>query len=162
MMPAGRPTKYNPEVHLPQVELMAEMGLTVEQIADRLDVATSTVSKWMAEDAAFSEAIKRGRALSDERVEASLYQRATGYNHKATKIFMPAGATAPVYAPYVEHTPPDPTAMIFWLKNRKPKEWRDRAEIEVEVTDLTKGMTHQQKKARIEEILANRKRTEGT
>lgn len=34
--------------------------------------------------------------------------------------------------------------------------------LDVEVMDLTKGMTHQQKKARIEEILANRKRTEGT
>ena len=25
--------------------------------------------------------------------------------------------------------PPDPTAMIFWLKNRKPNEWNDKQNI---------------------------------
>jgi hypothetical protein len=39
---------------------------------------------------------------------------------------MPAGATAPVYAPYVEHVAPDTTAAIFWLKNRRPDLWRDK------------------------------------
>lgn len=160
-MPAGRPTKYNPEVHLPQVELMAELGLTVEQIADRLDVATSTVSKWMAEDEQFSEAVKRGRAVSDARVEASLYQRATGYTHKAVKIFMPAGAKEAVTVPYMEHLPPDATSMIFWLKNRKPKEWREKTEIDVEVMDLTKGMTHAEKQKRIAELLARRNEPAG-
>jgi hypothetical protein len=29
---------------------------------------------------------------------------------------MPAGAKKPIYAPYVEHVPPDTTAAIFWLK----------------------------------------------
>jgi hypothetical protein len=41
--------------------------------------------------------------------------------HDAVKIFMPAGAKKPVYAPYVEHVPPDVTAAIFWLKNRDPE-----------------------------------------
>jgi hypothetical protein len=31
-----------------------------------------------------------------------------------------------VYAPYTEHYPPDTTAAIFWLKNRRRNEWRDR------------------------------------
>ena len=38
---------------------------------------------------------------------------------------MPAGAKKPVYAPYVEHVPPDVTACIFWLKNRDPQHWRN-------------------------------------
>ena len=38
---------------------------------------------------------------------------------------MPAGAKKPVYAPYVEHMPPDVTACIFWMKNRMPERWRD-------------------------------------
>jgi hypothetical protein len=41
------------------------------------------------------------------------------------KIFMPAGREKPVYAPYVEHVPPDVAAGIFWLKNRDPQHWRD-------------------------------------
>ena len=55
----------------------------------------------------------------------SLYRRANGYGYDAVKVFMPAGAKAPIYAPYVEHAPPDVTAEIFWLKNRKPHDWRD-------------------------------------
>ena len=30
-----------------------------------------------------------------------------------------------MYAPYVEHVPPDVTACIFWMKNRMPEHWRD-------------------------------------
>jgi hypothetical protein len=43
---------------------------------------------------------------------------------------MPAGAKKPVYAPYVEHVPPDTTAAIFWLKNRDPAHWRDAWQLE--------------------------------
>jgi hypothetical protein len=49
---------------------------------------------------------------------------------QAAKIFMPAGAKKPIYAPYVEHLPPDVTAGIFWMKNRGPAEWRDAWQIE--------------------------------
>jgi hypothetical protein len=45
------------------------------------------------------------------------------------KIFMPAGAKKPVYAP-VEHVPPDTTAAIFWLKNRDPEHRRDAWQLE--------------------------------
>jgi hypothetical protein len=34
------------------------------------------------------------------------------------------------YAEYVRHYPPDPTSMIFWLKNRQPQDWRDKQEHE--------------------------------
>jgi hypothetical protein len=37
------------------------------------------------------------------------------------KIFMPANRAKPVYAPYIEHVPPDVTGVyFFWLKNRDP------------------------------------------
>jgi hypothetical protein len=48
--------------------------------------------------------------------------------HEAVKIFMPANREKPVYAPYVEHVPPDDTACIFWLKNRDPQHWRSAQE----------------------------------
>jgi SAM-dependent methyltransferase len=65
-----------------------------------------------------------------QRVERSLYHRANGYNYEAVKIFMPAGHNKPVYAPYIEHVPPDVTACIFWLKNRDPQHWRDSQQLE--------------------------------
>lgn len=63
--------------------------------------------------------------MADDRVERSLYQRAVGYQADAVKIFMPAGAAEPVYAPYRENVQPDTTAAIFWLKNRRKEQWRD-------------------------------------
>ena len=56
--------------------------------------------------------------------------RGVGYSYDAVKIFMPAGAKKPVYAPYVEHVPPDVTACIFWLKNRDPAHWRDAWQVD--------------------------------
>jgi hypothetical protein len=43
---------------------------------------------------------------------------------------MPSGAKKPVYAHYVEHVPPEVTAGIFWLKNRRPDLWRDTHQLE--------------------------------
>lgn len=54
----------------------------------------------------------------------------TGFEHDAVKIFMPAGAKEPAIVPYREYLPPDTTACIFWLKNRKPAEWREKSEVE--------------------------------
>jgi hypothetical protein len=52
------------------------------------------------------------------------FRPSNGYSYDAVKIFMPAGAKKPIYAPYVEHMPPDPTSAIFWLKNRDPAHYR--------------------------------------
>ena len=78
------------------------------------------IKRWAATHAEFRAALKVGKEAADQRVERSLYQRAVGYHYDAVKTFMPAGAKKPVYAPYVEHVPPDVTAQIFWLKNRDP------------------------------------------
>ena len=32
--------------------------------------------------------------------------------------------------PYVEHVPPDIAAATFWLKNRRPKRWREKVDME--------------------------------
>ncbi len=52
----------------------------------------------------------------------------------ATKIFMPAGAQEPVYAPYVEHYPPDTNAALGWLSRRQPALWKERQEVDVTAT----------------------------
>ena len=57
-----------------------------------------------------------------------MFRRAMGYSHDAVKVFMPANSPRPIYAPFVEHYAPDPTSMIFWLKNRQPDRWREKRE----------------------------------
>jgi hypothetical protein len=71
-----------------------------------------------------------GKKEADQKMIRSLYQRGLGYSYDSVKIFMPAGAKAPIYAPYTEHVPPDPTSAMFWLKNRDSQNWRDVQNIE--------------------------------
>lgn len=127
-MTLGRPSKYQPE-YAEQAEKLCLLGATDDQIADFFGIATSTLYEWKHRHPEFSESLKSGKAESDTRVERSLYQRAVGFEQDEVKIFMPAGADDPVYAPYRAKHPPDVTACIFWLKNRKPEEWRDRQEL---------------------------------
>ena len=72
-----------------------------------------------------------GKGAADNRVERSLYKRAVGFERDVVKVFLPKDAESPVYARYRESVPPDPTSMIFWLKNRRRNEWRDKQETEL-------------------------------
>jgi hypothetical protein len=76
----------------------------------------------------FSDSIARGKIFADAKVADRLYKRALGYSHDAVKTFMPAGAEAPVYAPYTQHYPPDTPAASLWLRNRQSGKWRERFE----------------------------------
>ncbi len=128
-MPAGRPTLYKPE-YAAQAGKLAQLGATDQELADFFYVHLATIHRWKHEHAEFCDALKVGKEVADSRVERSLYQRAIGYEQDEVKIFMPGGATEPVYAPYRAKVAPDVTACIFWLKNRKSAEWRDKQEHE--------------------------------
>jgi hypothetical protein len=136
----GRPSEYRPE-YVGVTKKLCELGATDEDVADALGVSVRTIYRWRCEHDEFCQALKVGKVNPDDRAELSLYRRVSGYSYPAVKIFMPAGADAPVYAEYREHVPPDVTACIFWLKNRRPEQWRDRKELTgpdggpIEVTD---------------------------
>lgn len=120
----GRPSAYRPEFAA-QAKKLCELGATDAELAEFFQTTITTIKNWKAQFPEFLAASKLGKEAADERVSTSLYNRAMGYSHEAVKIFMPAGAKEPVMAPYVEHVPPDTTACIFWLKNRRPDLWRD-------------------------------------
>ena len=120
----GRPTKFKPE-YVEEVFKLCLLGATNEEIARFFNVATSTIDKWIAEIPEFSGSLKEGREGADSRVAKTLYQRALGWEHKAVKIVADAKTGAEHQVPYTERYPPDTTAGIFWLKNRRPDLWRD-------------------------------------
>lgn len=126
-LPVGRPSSYEPSFADKAFKLCL-LGATDEDIADVLGVSTACLNQWKAFPD-FKEAFTRGKMQADAEVAHSLRQRALGYSHEAVKVFMPAGAGAPVYAPYVEHYPPDTAAASLWLRNRQPKFWRDRTDV---------------------------------
>lgn len=126
-MPAGRPTKYSPK-YAEQAVALCEHGFTDQELADFFEVNIATLYRWKSAHPEFRDAIKSAGEVADERVERSLYQKAIGYEQDAVKVFMPAGAGEPVYAPIRERVAADTAAAIFWLKNRRKEKWRDKSE----------------------------------
>lgn len=122
----GRKSKYTAEAAR-QAEELARLGVTDEQIAAVLGIAVSTLNRWKARHVVFSRALKAGKDVADARVVQSLYRRATGYTHPEEKIFQYEGE--PVRVKTMKCYPPDTTACIFWLKNRRPDLWRDKHEV---------------------------------
>lgn len=118
---------------------MCELGATDRDVADALGVTTTTINRWKQSKTEFCASLKTGKDPADDRVEMALYQRATGYSYDAVKIFNHQGE--PVIVPYVEHVPPDTTACIFWLKNRRPDEWRNNPEDAPQGDDLAAALS---------------------
>ena len=119
--PRGRPTDYR-EDFCEKAANMCIAGATDFEVAQALGVHVSTLYRWKSQHPLFREALKVGKELADERVEASLYHRAVGYSFPSVKIFQYEGE--PVIVPYDEHIPPSEGAITLWLTNRKGDKWR--------------------------------------
>lgn len=125
----GRPSLYKPE-YAEQAKKLCLLGATDQEMADFFKVALSTLNLWKLRHPEFSESLSEGKQIADARVVRSLYQQAIGYEQDEVKIFMPANAEKPVYAPFRAKVAPNVTAAIFWLKNRDKDNWRDRVDLE--------------------------------
>ena len=110
--PGGRPSKF-PLINMKQVKALYIDGKTDQQVADFFDINVDSLYEWKKKHPKFSESQKDWKSKADEPVEISLNKRARGF-----------------IGPDEKYYPPDPTSMIFWLKNRKPTEWRDKVDVE--------------------------------
>ena len=132
----ARPSKFNPEYHVPWAQSLAMEGKTDKEIADRMKISRSTLSKWKTESQEFADALEYGKEIADSKVEQSLYKRAIGYKYKEKKVIVTMDADGnqkPARIETVEkEVIPDTTAQIFWLKNRKRNAWKDKQDIEME------------------------------
>ena len=119
MAGAGRKSKYDEFVapHLTRIEHLCRMGATEAEICGKLGVAVSS--------------LKRGKVVADDAVEAALYRRAVGYTYDEVKVnsYVDNNQNQRQFRTVTtKEIPPDVTAAIFWLKNRRPEKWRDRHE----------------------------------
>lgn len=89
----------------------ARNGLTNEQIASNMNIVVSTLWEWRKKSPKISNALKIGKDEADIQVENALYKAALEGNT---------------------------TAMIFWLKNRRSKEWRDKIQQEITTESAVK------------------------
>jgi hypothetical protein len=125
---AGRPTKYKEEYN-EQARKLCLLGATDKELADFFNVCEATINTWKIEKEGFLESIKSGKVMADATVAEKLYHRAIGYSHKEVKIATSEGRITDEKE-YDKHYAPDPTAAIFWLKNRNPSQWRDKQQVE--------------------------------
>lgn len=121
----GRPSSYRAE-YAQQAAKLCRLGATDKDLASFFEVDEATINRWKITHPEFCESLREGKAIADAEVAEKLFRRATGYEHKAVKIVADAKTGAEHQVEYVERYPPDTTACIFWLKNRRPDLWRDR------------------------------------
>lgn len=92
-------------------------GLIDKQIYKNMGISRTTFYKWKSENSDFADLLKRGKDIADREVENALFKSATGF-----------------IGPDDKYYPPNTTAQIFWLKNRKQDDWRDKRETDVNVS----------------------------
>lgn len=131
--------KYNDDFPL-LAEGMAREGLIDKDIAAKLGISVETFYQYVKKYPEFSEAIKRGKAPVDVRAENSLLKRVEGYEFEETHVEYEAvkkgeKASAKKVKKITKQMAPDVAACIFWLKNRKPKKWRDKQNVELSGED---------------------------
>ena len=108
----GRPSKFTAAVQAMSAKL-ARAGFTDIEMADMLGVTERTFNNWKKAHPEFFQSLKNNKDIADDEVVKSLYKSANGFTGPDGKYY-----------------PPNPTSMIFWLKNRQTVEWRDRHDVE--------------------------------
>lgn len=116
-----------------------ERGADLRGLAELLGCGLTTVNKLKHDYPQFKELIKKGGDVADDKVISMLYRRAIGYEAEETCTEVKVSPDGSAQTTYVKktkkHIPPDTTAAIFWLKNRRREEWSDKQDISVETDE---------------------------
>ena len=138
-----RPKEWLEPEKLTLLTAWARDGLVDGQIAKNMGISEATLYNYKNKYPEIREALKKGKEVVDIEVENALFKKALGYNVTVRKAFKvkdivyengkKVNETERIeYADEEIHVPADTTAQIFWLKNRKPKQWRDKTIVEEE------------------------------
>lgn len=143
---------WTKEENLQKIQDWVFAGLTNQQIAENLDIALSTFYEWCKKSTEFSNALKTTKDVADIQVENALYKKALGYTVRLAKTFKvkeeffnengkKIKTEEKLVTGYDEqHIPADTIAQIFWLKNRKPNDWREKVVAEVNGDGMVKDI----------------------
>lgn len=148
-MALGKYREWLEDDNLILLQGWARDGLTDEQIAHNMSINVSTLYDWKNKYSEIANVLKKTKEIVDKEVENALYKKAIGFVEVVRK---------PIKVKHIKYEngkrlseeekiemvneevyiPPDTTAQIFWLKNRKPTEWRDKREVEANAETLEK------------------------
>jgi hypothetical protein len=125
--PMGRPSSYFEE-YAEQAYKLCLLGATDAKLADFFEVSEQTINAWKSAHPHFLDSITRGKDRADAEIAEALFHRAKGYSHPEVDIKVVASNI--VQTPLTKHYPPDTAAASLWLRNRQPRLWRDKQDIE--------------------------------
>lgn len=134
MAKRGAPPEYNAKIHPKIAGAVMRMGKSRAELAEILGINVTTVYKWQQAHEEFRDALRACAREANAQVEASLFQRANGYEYDELKVIDDGGRRR------VEKTrkqvAPDVNAQNFWLRNREPNRWKEHPEPEARSTDV--------------------------
>jgi hypothetical protein len=117
---------------------MTANGRTIDEIAAFLNVDRVTIFRWAKKYDGVKEALRKGRYFQAEHVIETLFKRANGYDIEETKQVVITSGVDKLGKPKrkvriektTKHLPGDVGAITFLLKNVRPREFRDKWDIE--------------------------------
>jgi hypothetical protein len=140
---AGRKTLFSKAL-LPKLEILYRRGFGDKEVAVIIGVCEDTIHNWKKKHPKFFESLIDWKLEYDQKIVRSLAEKAHGYQHPETKFHydsdrvyydkhnnMCKGGWATIDT--VKQYPPDTPAASLWLRNRLPKEWRDKIEQDLTV-----------------------------
>lgn len=94
-------SKYETHVapRLEEIKDWCRNGATDKEISERLGISKDSFYEYKKQFSDFSDSLKKNKEICDAEVESALHKAALGGNI---------------------------TAIIFWLKNRRPDKWREK------------------------------------
>lgn len=136
------------------LEGWARDGLTEAQMSANMGIRRETLIQWKKRFPNISNTLKKGKEVTDRIVENALLKKTTGYNAEIKKTFKvkvvdydpDTGRKIREREELQEgvdevHVPADTTAQIYWLKNRMPKNWRDKpVSLESSMEEVKEGL----------------------
>ncbi len=112
-------------------------------------IAGGVGAGWKKKSIPIFQSLKTGKEVADIEVENALRKKALGFRETEQTVTTRRTVeyangrrvrevSEPVVTEVERYYPPDTTAQIFWLKNRKPRQWRDKREQDIDVTEAVK------------------------
>ena len=108
-----------------RVRDMALLGMTDEEICERMGISTVEFEKWLLREPLMRKALDDGREVADGLVVNALLKRAVGYEENGYKIVMVGGI--PTRIEVKKQVPADVGAALAWLRVKRPQVWGDAA-----------------------------------
>jgi hypothetical protein len=109
---AGRKCKYNPDLHIPMIYILAKTGYTQKEISNEFKIDDQTLQNWMEKDPKFRLSWEDGRANCIKFIETQLYKLCTPHT-TTVKVRNNSGHVIKTIEKEVD---PNPSAISLYLR----------------------------------------------